>query len=444
MSTLKGGDAMPIEHIITQVARGGVAWKNGVKPGDALIAVDGEPILDHIDYQALTSKKRFVMTIRRASGEEEKIVVAKRGDAPMGMAFGESMQCNARACRNHCVFCFIDQMPPGLRSPLYVKDDDWRLSVMMGNYITLTNVDDAEFSRILKRKASPLYISVHAVNPETRVRMMRNPAAAALMPRLHALAESGISFHCQIVLCPGINDGEVLSDTLSQLSALYPAARSAALVPVGLTRFREGLAALTPFDGEKARAVLDQCQTWQQKCLASIGTHFVYAADELYCLAGRELPSDAEYEGYPQIENGVGLLRQFERGLREARESGEYDTANARRVLIACGASVAPVMRGWMVRYAPEGAQVTVQAIRNAFFGESVTVTGLLTGGDILAQVQGVQTDELLICRNTLRAEGDIFLDGMTLADFRAALPFPVTVVENDGEALLRALMGEA
>ncbi|MBR1585032.1 MAG: DUF512 domain-containing protein [Clostridia bacterium] len=428
-------------HLIEAVQPHGVAYRRGLRAGDALIAINGEEILDEIDYQALINRSKLDILVRRADGKEETVRIIKAREAGLGLQLADTLACTPRQCKNKCVFCFIDQMPPGMRETLYVKDDDWRLSLMMGNYITLTNVDDREFDRIIRRKASPLYISIHATDPEVRVRMMKNPNARFIMDRLNRLAAAGLHFHCQIVLCPGYNDGEVLKKTLNDLAALYPAAQSAALVPVGLTKFRERLAHVEPFDREKARAVLQYAHAFQQKMLREIGTRFVFPSDELVLIGGEELPAEEEYEGYPQLENGVGLLRKFENGLREAANACDLPV-RPRRVLIPCGKSIAPVMRRWVDTYGPREVQVTVQPIRNTFFGETVTVTGLITGGDLKEQLSGVDADEILLCGNTLRAEGDLFLDDMPLAELRKALKIPITLVPNDGPSLIRALCG--
>lgn len=431
-------------HIITQVQPNGVAARHGLRAGDCIERIGGEELIDQIDYQALTAHAAVTLDVTRENGEPARITLHKPADMPLGLTLADTIACTPRACKNKCIFCFIDQMPKAMRSSLYVKDDDWRLSLLMGNYITLTNVDDAEFARILRRKASPLYISVHAASPEVRVRMMRNPNAANLLPRLEALKAHGLRFHCQIVLCPGVNDGGVLDDTLRTLSALYPAARSAALVPVGLTRHREGLEKLSPYTQAQAANVIAQAEAWQETLLARIGTRFVFPSDELYCIARKDIPQEDAYEGYPQIENGVGLLRMFEESLKNAQDERKGAYARARRVLIACGASVAPVMTRWMNACAPEGVSVTVKPIVNHFFGETVTVTGLLTGGDLLAQLKDEDTDEILLCDVTLRAENDLFLDNMPLSALQGALNAPLRVVKNDGESLYRALLGDA
>lgn len=435
----KGGNALA--HEIVAVTPHGVAYRRGLRVGDSIIAINGEPILDEIDYQALTNRAKLDILVRRADGREETVRIIKAKEMGLGLQLADTLACTPYPCKNKCVFCFIDQMPPGMRKTLYVKDDDWRLSLMMGNYITLTNVDEKEFQRILRRKASPLYISVHSTDPDLRVRMMKNPNARFIMDRLHALADAGLHFHCQIVLCPGYNDGDALKKTLTDLSALYPAAQSAALVPVGLTKFREGLADVKPFTRESAQAVMDIAYDFQQKLLREINTRFVFPSDEMVLIAGEKLPTEEEYEGYPQIENGVGLLRKFENGLAAAATENTLH-AVSRRVRIACGTSIAPVMREWVEKYGPEGVSVAVQSIRNTFFGETVTVTGLITGGDLISQLKDADEDEILICSNTLREEGDLFLDDVSLGEVRAALKPKLTIVPNTGADLFNALLG--
>ena len=431
-----------MEHLITAVAAESPAYRSGLRAGDILLAMNGEEIIDQIDYQALSSRRHLVLHVRKADGRDWHVEIVKPAGKPLGLSFGASMELTPRVCRNKCVFCFIDQMPPDCRASLYVKDDDWRMSLMMGNFITMTNMDDAEFARVLRRRVSPLFISVHAMEPDLRVRLMANPEAAKIMERLNALKQNGIRFHCQIVLCPGLNDGEHLERTLEALRGLLPAAQSAALVPVGLTRFREKLYPLRPFTREEAQAVLEICNRWQKRFLAECGTRFVFPADEMLCIAGRELPDEDFYENYPQIENGVGLMRQFLNGFIAAAEAEPARQARPRRVIIPTGSAIAPYLQKWIDRYGPSGVKVRVQAIRNRFFGETVTVTGLLTGRDILDQLDTAQADEALLCDVTLREAGDLFLDDLPLADFRAALPLPLTVVPNRGEALYAALLG--
>ncbi len=435
-----------MRHEIIKVSHGSVAEHFGIKPRDTLLAINGEKIIDEIDYQALIASKKLDIELEREDGTQETVVIRKREDVPLGLHFGESMTLSPRRCHNKCVFCFIDQMPKGLRDTLYVKDDDWRYSLMMGNFVTLTNVDDAEFERILRRKPSPLYVSVHATNPELRVRMMNNRTAGGILDKLKRLAEAGIRFHCQIVLCPGYNDGAELMRTLNDLKALAPAAVSAAIVPVGLTRFREGLAELKPFDSKGAGTVLDMLEPFQRECKKELGTSFAFPSDEFFCLSGREIPPEEWYEGYPQIENGVGLLRLLESDMEEAeRFDDEPEFAPSKTYIIPTGVSAAPHIARLCERFKPDGVSVRVIPVENRFFGSTVSVTGLLTGGDVLnalAENDVRGADEILLCSVMLRHEGDLFLDDMTIGAFRERAPLPVRLTGGDGQALYDALRG--
>ena len=430
-----------MEHRIEFVQPHGIAWRRGVRPGDTLLQMNGEQVIDHIDYQALSSRQKVDLMIRTQGGEEKNVRIIKAKGAPLGISLSDTACVSPRTCHNKCIFCFIDQMPPGMRETLYVKDDDWRFSLMMGNYVTLTNVDDQEFDRILRRKASPLYISVHATDLALRCRMMNNRFAGNIMERLQRLKDAGLHFHCQIVLCPGWNDGEQLEKTLSDLYTLCPGAVSAALVPVGLTKHREGLADVKPFTKETAEAVLQIADRFQQKALAEMGTRFVFPSDEMLLIASRDIPPEEAYEGYPQIENGVGLVRKTEEALKTAALENTLP-ARKRSVVIPCGTSIAPVMEKWMKAYAPEGVQVTVLPVKNNFFGHTVTVTGLLTGKDIAAALKDRNEEDALLCSNTLREEQDLFLDDSSLAELKASIPMKLTITPNDGASLFHALLG--
>ena len=426
--------------VITHVQSGSIADRIGLKAGDRLDSIAGEPVIDQIDYQALTAQARFDMTVTRADGTQDVLHVRKHDWEPLGLTLDQSIVSSPRPCRNHCVFCFIDQMPPGMRKTLYVKDDDWRLSLMMGNYITMTNIDDHEFDRIIRRRVSPLFISVHTTDPELRVKMLRNPQAAQIMDRLRQLKDSGIRYHCQVVLCPGWNDGDALLRTLDDLRGLYPAAQSVALVPIGLTKFRDGLPYIKPYDRDMAAALIEQVKPFQQRYLDEIGTRFVFPADEFYCLSGLPIPADEEYEDYPQIENGVGMLRMFETDLQFAAEDDPVAETPERHLVIATGTSVAPFLQRLADQYAPKGTTVTVRPIVNHFFGESVTVAGLITGRDLVDQCRDVVADEILIVRSMIRAEGDLFLDDMTVDEVRKLLPAPLRITESSGEDFWRAI----
>ncbi len=429
-------------HTITAVRRNSAAHRSGVRPGDKLMRMNGEEIIDQIDYQALSTNSLVILDIEKKNGENAIFTIQKDEYEPLGIQLEDTLLSRPRSCRNHCVFCFIDQMPLSLRKTLYVKDDDWRLSLMMGNYITLTNVSEDEMDRIIRRHASPLYISIHATDGAVRRQMMKNPGADRIMEHLERLAKAGIQFHCQIVLCPGINDGPVLNKTLSDLLSLYPAARSAALVPVGLTRHREGLEPLTPFTNNSAAELVQRIKPLQQQNLEKYGTAFVFPADELYCLSGLPLPLEAEYEDFPQIENGVGLLRLFISDVEQSAEDLAMPADMPRRITIACGVSVAPFLRDLADKYGPPQVSVDIRPIRNDFFGHTITVTGLITGQDLIRQLQNVETDRILICANMLRAEGDLFLDGLSLEEVKKALPAPLYVIPNSGKAFYCALYG--
>lgn len=426
--------------VITHVRPGSIADRLGLKAGDRLDSIAGEPVIDQIDYQALTARERFDMAVTGPDGAARTVRVRKQDWEPLGLTLDQSIVSNPRPCRNHCAFCFIDQMPPGMRKTLYVKDDDWRLSLMMGNYITMTNMDDAEFDRVIRRRVSPLFISVHATDPALRTRMLRNPRAGELMDRLRRLKDNGLRYHCQVVLCPGWNDGEALDRTLRDLRGLYPAAQSVALVPIGLTKFREGLPFIQPYDAAMAAALIRRAEAYQRQYLSELGTRFVFPADEFYCLSGLPLPEDEAYEDYPQIENGVGMLRQFETDLRFAAEDDPVPETPPRRLVVATGTSVAPFLQALADRYAPRGTTVRVRPIVNRFFGESVTVAGLITGRDLTDQCREVEADAILIVNSMLRAEGDLFLDDMTLEEVRRALPAPLRLTGPTGGDFWRAI----
>lgn len=430
-------------HRIAEVEPGSIAEQCGLKPGDILRTINGEPVLDQIDYQFLSVAETLLLEVETTDGVFEEIELEKDENEPLGIVFESSLMSKPRVCANRCVFCFVDQMPDGMRDTLYVKDDDWRLSLMMGNYITLTNLSDREFDRIVARKASPLFISVHATDGEVRARMMKNPKAAGIMNQLTRLADTGISFHCQIVLCPGYNDGKVLDNTIETLSSMFPAARSMAVVPVGLTRYREGLDVVSPYTKETAIPVIEQIERWQEKLLSRIGTRFVFPSDEFYSLSGKQLPADETYEGYPQIENGVGLLRGFVNEFSIAYRHADMEEAKPRKVLIATGTSMADFLQKLIEDHPIPGVQVTVLPVKNHFFGTTVTVAGLLTATDLLPALKNAQADEVLISQAMLRHEGELFLDDVSLTALSSSLSLPVHAVDCDGAEFFYALLGE-
>ncbi len=429
---------------IMSVASSSPAAGAGIRPGESIVSINGEPVLDEIDYQALIVHPHLEISIVGEDGTARSVTVAKSRWESLGLVLDETVVMKPRRCRNHCVFCFIDQMPPGMRNSLYVKDDDWRLSLMMGNYVTLTNVDDEEFVRILRRKASPLYISVHATDGDVRCRMLRNPNAGNILDRLTALKNHGLQFHAQIVLCPGYNDGDVLKKTLDDLASLWPSALSVAIVPIGMTRYREKLAKIPCVDREMAEHLILEIEKFQERCLSDFGTRFAFLSDEFYCICGLDIPGEEIYEGYPQIENGVGLIRQFEDECEEAyRElsgrsvSGHSSTV---RLVIPTGVSVAAHIEKMCKRYAPDYVHAEVIPVTNRFFGESITVTGLIVGRDLLDALKEKDFDAVLISESMLRENTECFLDDMTLDDVRKKIGKPVRIVENKGDSFIRAL----
>ena len=428
---------------IVSVFPGSLAARHGITSGETLISINRTPVLDLVDYQYLTARPTLEMLLEDEAGAQRTVQIHKRTEDPLGLTLESNLMSCPKTCANHCMFCFIEQMPPGMRESLYVRDDDWRLSLMAGNFVTLTNLPKAEMDRMIERKASPLYISVHTTNGELRKKMLSHVKADRIMEHLHRFADNGMSFHCQIVLCPGVNDGAELDRTLSDLASLAPHARTAALVPVGLTRYREHLYPLEPYTREQARQVVMQAEAFQQKLLEAHGTRFVFPSDEFYQIAGLPIPDADSYEDFPQYENGVGLLARLRDEFETAvRLDPDEDHNKPRRVIMATGTSVAPFMRELLEKHPIKNVDITVKPIVNRFFGETVTVSGLLTGQDLVSQLKGADADEILITSCMLREGEDVFLDDMTLNEAQEAIGIPVHPVYNDGADLLYALRG--
>lgn len=424
------------------VGTAGPSKAAGFKKGDMLISINGQRVEDVLDYMFYAADTELTVEVLRGN-ESIKWEIFKDEYEDLGLEFASFLMDEKRRCANNCVFCFIDQMPPGMRPTLYFKDDDARLSFLQGNYITLTNLKDRDVERMLAMRLN-VNVSVHTTNPELRVKMMGNQFAGKKLEYLYRLAgEGGVRVNCQIVLCPGLNDGPELERSLRDLSAL-PGVDSVAAVPVGLTKYRVGLAPLKGVDREKALETLEIIEGFQWQNLEKYGSRKVYAADEFYLLAGRELPEEEAYEGYPQYENGVGLLRalmnEFKEGLEDL-ESREF----SREVSIACGTLAAPAISecARMAMEAVSGLKVTVYPIVNHFFGRSITVTGLLTGGDLVNQLKGRPLgQELLISSVMLKADEPIFLDDMTLDELSEGLKIPVRVSGREASELLAGILG--
>lgn len=432
---------------IEKVEEGSIAAELGIEAGDFLLSINGEKILDVFDYRFLTSSEELVLEVQKGSGEVWEIELEKDEYEDLGLEFTTSMMDEAKSCSNKCVFCFIDQMPKGMRETLYFKDDDSRLSFLTGNYVTLTNMKDQDIQRIIRYRMSPINVSVHTTNPDLRISMLKNRFAGDVLERIRQLVDGGITVNCQIVLCRGLNDGAELTRTMRDLSE--SGVISLSVVPVGLTRHREGLAELRPFDREASAAVLAEIGEIQSKMLEKSGTRFVYPADEFFIMAGQELPQAEYYEDFPQIENGVGLLSLFREEFNSYLDELKDKAAKSplpvqRKVSIATGVSAWQYIKAMAETLGKRyNGKVQVYSIINRFFGENVTVTGLLTGQDIVAQLQGKDLgEELLISRSMLKAGESVFLDDYTVERLEKELQVKVTVVENSGRDFVDRILG--
>lgn len=430
--------------IIKAVAENSPAYKAGIR-GGSLISINGNEIMDVLDYRFYQSAQSLELKYIDAGGSVKTVPVEKGEYEELGLEFETYLMDRQRSCLNKCVFCFIDQLPAGLRKSLYFKDDDSRLSFLFGNYITLTNITEHEIERIIKMRISPVNISVHTTNPELRVKMMRNKNAGRALEIINRFNAAGIRLNCQLVLCPGYNDGAELEKTLADLSRLENAECIAA-VPVGLTGYREGLTALEPFDGALAAEVLDIIDRYGDICLERYGQRRIYAADEFYLLAGREIP-DAEYYGdFLQLENGVGLWSLLRSEASAALKDCGSRSCGKRKISMATGEAAYPLIRS-VARQCEkkmQGLSVSVYAVKNNFFGGKINVAGLVTAADITEQLKDAELgEELLIPSVMLRNEGDMFLDSVTLDELSARLGVKITPVSNDGYELVAAILGE-
>lgn len=428
--------------LITAVAANSPAARARIRAGDSLVSINGRDIQDVLDYRFYMPDEKLKLVVQRR-GKNKTVHLRKAEFEEIGLEFETYLMDKQRSCRNNCIFCFIDQLPPGMRESLYFKDDDSRLSFLFGNYITLTNLTEHEISRIIEMHISPINISVHTTNPTLRCQMMNNRFAGECLDTLHRFVEAGLSVQCQLVLVPGYNDGEELERSLSDLAALAPAVRSVAAVPVGLTKHRDGLTELRPFKKEEAQDVIRRMTAAGDRMLEQVGSRIFYPADEWYIRAEMPVPDSDFYEEYPQLENGVGMIallrEQFRREL--LTNTGKPDDC---RVVIATGVAAAPFLRELVDEAIVKHPALCVEvaAIQNDFFGENITVSGLVTGGDLIRQLEGFSMDRLLIPANMLRQEGDCFLDDVTVEQAAQALGVRVDIVnETDGAALCAALL---
>lgn len=434
-----------MEHIVSAVTPGSIAEEMEIEPGDVLVSVNGQEPEDVFDYRYLMNEEEVLVVIRKPDGEEWELEIEKEYEDDLGMEFENGLMDDYRSCRNKCMFCFIDQLPKGMRDTLYFKDDDSRLSFLQGNYLTLTNMSEHDLEKIIYYKLSPINISFQATNPELRCKMLHNRFAGDVMDKVRRLKEAGIMMNGQIVLCRGVNDGEELDRSIRDLVTLMPELQSVSVVPVGLTRYRDGLYPLEPFTKEDACKVLDLIHSWQEKLLKEYGTHFIHAGDEWYILAERPMPEETTYDGYLQLENGVGMVRLLKEEVDAYLKKLPGDDRK-RRVTIATGELAAPYLRehAASIQTKYPGVEVQVITVKNEFFGGKITVAGLLTGQDLVKQLKGKDLgEELLLSINMLKSDEPIFLDDMTVEQLQTALQIKVSIVESSGNDFVNCILNE-
>lgn len=433
------------EHIIRQIEPGSIAEELELEPGDVLVSVNGQSIEDIFDYHYLINEEYLEILIRKTDGEEWELEIEKEYEDDLGIVFENGLMDEYRSCRNKCMFCFIDQLPKGMRDTLYFKDDDSRLSFLQGNYVTLTNMSDEDAERIIRYHLSPINISFHTMNRELRCKMLSNRFAGDALDKAEKFYRAGVTMNGQIVLCKGINDGDELEYSIEQLTKYIPCLQSLSVVPVGLTDHRKGLYPLEPFTREDAVQVLKQLHAWQDCLYKKHGTHFVHAGDEWYLLAGQEIPEEGSYDGYLQLENGVGMVRLLHEELKNELASRTGDD-RSRSVTIATGTLAAPILEreAEEIRRKYPNVEIQILPVKNDFFGRRITVAGLLTGQDLKNQLTGHALGEALLLTEHMMKSGErIFLDDMTVEELSGALQVPVIIVESDGKALLEAVLGE-
>ncbi len=430
------------KHLITDVVIGSPADEAGIRPGDYLIRMNGLEIEDVLDFHFHETDEILTLTILKQEGNELEVTIEKDEDDELGLSFTDSLMDKYHSCRNKCIFCFIDQNPMGMRDTIYFKDDDSRLSFLQGNYVTLTNLKDKDVERICYYHLSPINISVHTTNPELRCKMLNNRFAGDCLRYLRTFKEHGITMNGQIVLCKGYNDGEELEKTIHDLTEFIPDMQSLSVVPVGLTKFRKGLAELEPFTSEDAKNVIGIIKKWQRICLENFDTRFVFASDEWYINAGLPLPSEEDYEEYPQIENGVGMLRSL---IDEVNEELQYRDGDdrVRNVSVATGVLAGPYIKELCekVQEKYNNIRIDVYPIVNNFFGERITVAGLLTGKDIIEQLSNVELgDVLLLPANLLRQGEEVLLDDVSLSEIENTLQRKIRIVQLNGCAFVDSI----
>lgn len=428
------------KHIIKSVINDSIAQELGIEPGDVLLEINTQEVEDIFDYQFLIQDTYIEVLIEKPDGEQWLLEIDKEMDEDLGIEFENGLMDEYKSCHNKCIFCFIDQMPKGMRDTLYFKDDDSRLSFLQGNYVTLTNMSDHDVDRICNYHLSPINISFQTMNPDLRCKMLNNRFAGEALQKVDRFMEAGILMNGQIVLCKGVNDGEELEFSIRQMTKYLPNLQSVSVVPVGLSKYREGLYPLEPFTKEDACKVIDTIEAWQEKIYSTYGIHFIHASDEWYVLAERELPEQERYDGYMQLENGVGMLRLLREEFADAMSKRNAHLVKkgtvTEHISLATGKLAYPEILHMtqLIMEQFKDIEITVYPITNDFFGEMITVSGLLTGQDILAQLKNKPLgDRLLLPVNVLRSGEEVFLDDMTLAELEKALQVKIDIVKSSG-----------
>ena len=435
-------------HIIKSVAKGSIAEELEIEPGDKLISIDGNEIKDVLDYRYYINAEEFTMVIEKQNGEEWELDIESDYE-DIGLEFDEGLMSDYKSCTNNCIFCFIDQMPQGMRETLYFKDDDSRLSFLQGNYVTLTNMKDEDIDRIIRFNLAPINISVHTTNPELRKKMLHNRFAGESLKYIDKLYEKDVPMNGQVVMCPGYNDGEELRSTLNDLLKYAPVMESVSVVPVGITKFRDDLPRLTLVDKDKAIETINIIEEIQQKAMDKCGMHFAQASDEFYLIAGRQMPSEDTYDGYILLENGVGMLRLLSEEVKDAIETlkvSKDDIKKLETISIATAILPAHSMEELLKEIEEKfpAKKINLYAIRNDFFGEKITVAGLLTGVDIINQLRGKNIgDRLLLSVNMFRSGEEVLLDDLTRSDIERELGVKTVIVGQSGYDLVNAIVSD-
>lgn len=432
------------KNIIIEVVKDSIGEEIGLRPGDELISINGKKIRDYIDYKYQISEENIILSIKKENGEQWDCEIEKDYDEELGIDFENPLMDKINTCRNNCMFCFIDQLPKGLRKSLYIKDDDSRLSFLYGNFITLTNLSDDDIRRIISYHISPIKISVHTTNSELRKMMIGNKNAGNILEILRKFSDASIAMDCQIVLCRGINDEKELDRTLDDLSKMHPNIRSVAVVPVGITKYRQKLKSLEPFDKKSSLELLNQIEQMQKKYLNKLGTRFVFASDEFYILSENKIPLADEYEDFNLIENGVGLLRNFDKQINDTLIKVNSNKVNSdKEYTVVTGVAAYKYIKEIVEKIKNESNNnIKVKSIKNNYFGKNITVAGLVTGRDIIEQLKNDNCKNIIIPKCMLKSDEDIFLDDVSIKDIENQLDTKVHVCDVDGEEFVKLLIG--